>query len=101
VRLDREIGIVDAGREIVEALEDDRPPLGLEQGRVGGGAFQDGAVRSHVAEQGHEPAFGRDRFRQRPDDGAIDVRGLAREALAERLAGDGHAIEVEEILQFA
>ena len=79
-----EAGIVDARRQILERGKDDRPPLLLEQFRVGGRALEDRALGRQRAEQRDEPAHGLQRVGERLDHGAVDRAGGCGEPLAPR-----------------
>ena len=97
--LDVELRIVDARGEIVERREHHRPALVLEQSGVGRRAFEDGAVRRQIAEQRDQAARRFERLVERRDDRAIDIIvRVAGEPLAERLAGHGHAAEMQQRL---
>ena len=97
-----ERGIVDARGEIGERGEHHRPALVLEQLRVGGRALEDRAPGREIAEQRDQAALRLERLVARRDDGAVDIAGLVRgETLAERVAGDGQAIEMQQRLQLA
>ena len=95
--VDIEIGRIDAGGEILQVLEHDGAALALEQGWVGGRPLQDGAVRRQAPEQGDKTAIARDRIVLRTHDAAIDVVRVAGEALAQGLARDGEAIEMQRV----
>src|SRR6185437_5351823 len=66
-----------------------------------GRALEDGAARREAAIEGDEAADRLDRRLARAHDGAVDEAGIAFEPLAQRLARDREAVEVEERLQLA
>ena len=69
---------------------------------VGRRALEDGALGREIAEQRDKAALRLERFVTCGDDRAIDVeRGIGRKTLAQRLASDRHAIEMEQRLEFA
>ena len=102
VGLDVEIGIVDASGEIGQRGEDHRPALEFEQIGIGGRALEDGAAGREIAEQRDQSAQRLERFVARGDNGAVDPGvGVDVEPLAQRFAGDGQAIEMQQVLDLA
>ena len=72
LRLDVELGIVDARGEIGERGKHHRPALELEQIGVGGRALEDRALRRQIAEQRDQPALRLQRLVALRDDAAVD-----------------------------
>ena len=97
------VGIVDARGEIGERGEHHRHAFVLEQLFVGRRALEDRALGREVAEQRHQPALRLERLVARRDDGAVDVAAVALggKAFAERAAGDGQAVEMQQRLELA
>ena len=83
VRPDVEVGIVDAGREVVERGEHHRSRGLLEQPRVGGGALEDRALRGERAVERDEPAHVAHRILDRADHRRIDEGALGQDPVAE------------------
>jgi hypothetical protein len=102
VGVDVEVGVIDARGEIGERGEDHRPALFLEQRGIGGRALEDRTLRGEIAEQCDQPALRLQRLVAFRDDVAVDP-GVAveTETLAERFAGNGHGIEMQQVFQFA
>ena len=99
VRLDVELGIVDAGGEIFQRREHHRPALVLEQSGVGRRALEDGALRRQIAEQGDQAARRLKRFLRLGDNRTVDIIALvAGEPLAQRFAGHCHAVKMQQRL---
>ena len=88
VGMDIEIGIVDAGREVVETLEDDRSSDVLEETLISRRALDDRPVRGQVAEQGEQPASTLEGLVHGTDDRTIDKAGAVLQAFRERLPRD-------------
>ena len=72
VGMNIKIRIVDASREIVEILEDDRSSDMLEETLIRRCALEDRPVRGHVAEQREQPSTALKRLFHGPDDGTVD-----------------------------
>ena len=53
----RQVGVVDAGAQIVHVPKDDGSAAVLQQGRGGGAVFDDRAIQGKVAAQDGKPAF--------------------------------------------
>ena len=95
--------IVDARGKIGERGEHHRHALVLEQLLVRRRALEDRALGREIAEQRHQAALRFKRLVARRDDGAVDIAvvALGGEPLAERAAGDGQAIEMQQRLELA
>ncbi len=91
-----ELGIVDAGCEVVDAVEHERAALVLEQGRVGGGDLHHGAVRAQAAAEHDERASRVERIGGRADHLGIDDLRTG-DVLADRPPGDRDRVEVEQL----
>ncbi len=96
---DVEVGIVDAGWQVVQRGEDDGAAGALEQFRVRGGPLDDGPGRGEGTEQRDEAAVradgvGKGRMTARSTHGSA-----SSSAVAERLARDGARIEFEQVAE--
>ena len=94
-----QIRIVDAGREIVEILEDDRSSDMLEETLVSRSALEDRPVRRNVAEQGEQPSAALKRIVHGTDDRTVDKAGAMPQAFLERLPGDRATRQMQERLE--
>ena len=94
--------VVDACGKIGKRGENHCPALVLEQFCIRCRALEDGALGSKISKQGNESSVGFERFVAAGNNRPVDVKGgIGRKALAQRLAGHRHAIEMEQRLELA
>ena len=91
---------MDARFEVGDIFEHEGRSAVIAESGCGGGVFDDRAVRSQVAAQNAQTAFGLQRVVQRADD--VRVRDLRRfQVLRHSAAGDGQGIAVQQGQQAA
>ena len=96
-RVALEVGVVDAGGQVVDVLEHDRPALVLEQARIGGRDLHHRPVRAQAAAQHDEGAACAERVVRGPDHLGIDDLGTG-DVLADGPTTHGDRVEMQEIL---
>src|SRR5690606_24963403 len=97
-----EVGIIDALSHVLKRSKDDRAALDFEQRWRRRRTLDDGAIWGQRAEQGYKTALRLERLVSGGYDPAVDVVAfLCRETLAQGLSRHGHAVQMEQGLEFA
>src|SRR4029077_6274407 len=93
---DVEVGVVEAGGHVFEAVEDDGAAFVLHERGGGGGALEEGAAGGEVAARARWPAAGGDRVIARADDGLTGHVLGSGDHVGDRFAARGDAGGVEQ-----
>src|SRR5690606_28857412 len=91
-----QVGRVEPGVHVLDAVEDDGPAAVAQQFGRGGGGLDDGAVGGEAAAQHGDAGVGQQRFGAPPDHGVVRDLGPLQGG-GERFAGDGDRGRVGQV----